>query len=527
MVRSLLPVNNIDTNWEAAMRTGEQYLKDLNDGRVVWVGDERIDNVATHPRTRAHAQRIARFYDMHHRPDMRDVTTFVDDSGQRRSMMWFPHGDAESLQRKRHYLETVIREFGAGSAPRTPCANNYGLITYHDDPRPWSEQSVGTGGRDLTVGIRQFLELVRDNDYNCCLAFIDPQLDRSKESSQLDSPALHIIDTRDDGIVVRGVKAVSTGVPFADYIHLGVFFRPGLPSEQVIYGAVPVNAPGVTVVCRESTGREDQPADHPLASAGDELDASILFDDVFIPWDRVFHIGNPQHAALYPQRIFDWVHYEALVRQMIRAELMIGLALLMTEHIGTYPLPPVQARLAHLVQFHQTIRAHVVASEVDGFVTPGGMYKPNVLLFDFGRAHYLENVSRMVNEVVDLAGRASLIFPTEGQWNNPELRPWLEPLQKGAVGQPHDRLRISRAIRDLFLSDWGDRISTFEQFNGTPLLSIRMLTMKRAELSPSGQVTVLARQVCGLDQPHDTAERETTYNAQAEYARRLDAAHVK
>nr|WP_272925040.1 4-hydroxyphenylacetate 3-hydroxylase C-terminal domain-containing protein [Streptomyces sp. SID8377] len=240
-----------------------------------------------------------------------------------------------------------------------------------------------------------------------------------------------------------------------------------------------------------------------------------------IPWDRVFHIGNPQHAALYPQRVFDWLHYQALVRQMVRAELMLGLTLLITEHIGTYQLPPVQARISQFAGFHQTLKAHVIACEEEGFTTPGGLYKPNVLMFDYGRAYYLENIARMVNEVIDLAGRASLIFPTEGQWQRPELRPWLEALQTGPAGRPHDRLKISRVIRDLFLSDWGDRISTFENFNGTPLLAIRTLTMKRAELSPSGPIADLARKLCGIDGA--TEEQDTAYTAQADYARRQDA----
>src|SRR3546814_9684987 len=100
----------------------------------------------------------------------------------------------------------------------------------------------------------------------------------------------------------------------------------------------------------------------------------------FIPWNRVFHLGNPKHAAMYPQRVFDWLQYQAVVRQMVRAELMVGLALLITEHIGTYQLPPVQVRLAQLVGFYQTMKAHVIASEDEGFNTPGGLYKPNILL---------------------------------------------------------------------------------------------------------------------------------------------------
>ena len=504
------------------LRTGKQYLETLDDGRVVWVGDEKIDNIATHPKTRDYAKRIADFYDLHHRPDLTDIMTFVDDDGERRSMMWFRHANKEELRRKRRYLETVIRELDGGAAPRTPDVNNYPLLTYVDDPEPWSEQALGTGGRDLVAGILQFWDLMVAGDLNAAPAFVDPQADRSREAAQAESPALRVVQTREDGIVVRGVKAIATGAPFADYIHIGVFFRPGIPSEQIIFGAVPVNTPGVTMVCRESTVKEGQHEEHPLAAKGDELDTVILFDDVFIPWNRVFHIGNPKHASLYPQRVFDWLHYQALVRQEVRAEVMLGLALLITEHVGTYQLPPVQARLAQLVGFHQTMRAHVIACEEDGFTTPGGLYKPSVLLFDFGRAHYIEHVPRMVNELIDLAGRSALIFPTEKQWNQPELRKWLEPLQTGPVGRPHDRLKISRVIRDMFLSDWGDRITVFENFNGTPLLAVRMLTMARAEMSPTGPMTELARKICGIESAVDD-ENNTGYAEQAVYARRQDA----
>ncbi|WIV56156.1 4-hydroxyphenylacetate 3-hydroxylase family protein [Amycolatopsis nalaikhensis] len=505
------------------LRTGKEYLDALDDGRVVWVGDEKVDNVATHPKTRDYAKRLADFYDLHHRDDLRDIMTFVDDDGERRSMMWFRHTTKDELKRKRRYLETVIRELDGGAVPRTPDVNNYVLVTYQDDPVPWSEQSQGTGGRDLTVGIQEFWDLMVEGDLNAAPAFVDPQTDRSRESAQAESPALRIVETREDGIVVRGVKAIATGAAFADYIHIGVFFRPGIPGEQVIFGAVPTNTPGVTLVCRESTVKEGQYEEHPLAARGDELDTTILFDDVFIPWNRVFHIGNPKHASLYPQRVFDWLHYQALVRQTIRAEVMVGLALLITEHVGTYQLPPVQARLAQLVGFHQTLRAHVLACEEDGFTTPGGLYKPSVLLFDFGRAYYLENVPRMVDELVDLAGRSSLIFPTEKQWNQPELRRWLEPLQTGPIGRPHDRLKISRVIRDLYLSDWGDRISVFENFNGTPLLAVRMLTMNRAEMAPSGPLTDLARKIAGIGPATPKDDGKTQYAGQANYARQQDA----
>ena len=245
-----------------------------------------------------------------------------------------------------------------------------------------------------------------------------------------------------------------------------------------------------------------------------------VFDHVFIPWKYVFHIGNPDHAKLYPQRVFDWLHYHALVRQMVRAELMAGLAILITEHIGTSRIPAVQTRVAKSVGFHQTMISHVVASEELGFHTPGGHYKPNILIYDFGRAFYLEHFSSMIYELLDLCSRSALMFPTAGQWNNANLGPWLEKLNTGPNGKPHDRVKIGRVIRDLYLSDWGGRLFMFKNFNGTPLMTIRSLTMQRAEFSAAGHYVQLARQVCGIEVKQNAA---TEYSTSASYARAQDA----
>src|SRR5712691_7318809 len=146
------------------LRTGAQYLEALNDGRDVWVGNEKIDNVATHPKTRDYARRIADFYDLHHREDLQDVMTFVDEDGVRRSMQWFGHRNKEEVRRKRKYHETIMREIGGTSFPRMPDTNNYTLLTYVDDPQPWEKSAVGAEGRGLANNIVEFFEFARNND---------------------------------------------------------------------------------------------------------------------------------------------------------------------------------------------------------------------------------------------------------------------------------------------------------------------------------------------------------------------------
>jgi len=501
------------------MRTGAQYLAALDDGRTVWVGNQKIDNVATHLATRDYAQRTAEFFDLHHRPELQDVLTFVDPRGVRRSMTWFHHRTKSELVRKRKYHEFIMKHFVAASLPRTPDVQNYILVTYIDDPEPWEKNAIGADGRGLADNIRTFYRHAMENDLVCAPHFIDPQVDRSDAGAHGTSPALRVVATNDEGIVVNGVKAIGTRSAFADFLHLGVFFRPGAKGDQVIYGVCPANQNGVTIVCRESVVAAD-PVEHPLAAQGDELDSTVLFDNVLIPWKYVFHIGNPEHAKLYPQRVFDWVHYHALVRQAVRAELLAGLAILMSEHLGTAKIEAVQARLARVIGFQQTTFAHVLAAEDKGFHTPGGLYKPDVQLFNWGRVYFLQHFGQMIDEVIDLCGRSAVIFPTEAQWNDPKMRPWLERLNTGATGEPYDRIKIARVIRDLYLTDWGGRLFMFENFNGTPLQTLLSLTMKRAEFTGAGPLAAFAREVCGLA----TAEgRATEYKATADYAKAQDA----
>jgi 4-hydroxyphenylacetate 3-monooxygenase/chlorophenol-4-monooxygenase component 2 len=114
-----------------------------------------------------------------------------------------------------------------------------------------------------------------------------------------------------------------------------------------------------------------------------------------------------------------------------------------------------------------------------------------------------------------------MLSPTEGQWEDSKLGPWLKRLSTGPSGQPHDRLKIGRIIRDLYLSDWGGRLFMFENFNGTPLMTIRALTMQRAEFSGAGDYAKFARTVCGIELKQ---EATTEYSAAAAYARAQDGA---
>lgn len=479
------------------IRSGADYLKALDDGRQVLVNGQRVDNVATHPLTRDYANTVASWYDAHHDPEYSDIMTFVDKDGVRRAKTWFLHKDKEELESRRIYHDTICRMFGRSFFGRMPDVNNAIFLTYIDDPQPWEENTIGYDASGFADNIRSFWAKMVDEDINLAPAVIDPPVDRSRPEAEAESPNCRVIEYRDDGIVIDGVKAVATGTIFADWIMVGVFWRPGMPEDQVMYLVMPVNTKGVTLLSRECLARpEVSEEEHPLIGQGDELDNSIVFDKVFVPREYIFHLGNPEHAHYYPQRLFDWLHWIDLLRFGVKTELMAGLALLVGDGSGLLKIPATASRIADIIRFRETIRAFRVAAEATGFTTPGGMYKPNNIQLDFGRAFYQEHSKDIINELIDLSGRSAIIQPAASDFG--EFGDLLDKMLRGAWNDGKQRLKVFRVIRDMFLSDWGDRGRMFDQFNGTPLNTIRMLTMHRTEFQPNGPMTAFAREVCGI-----------------------------
>lgn len=501
------------------IRTGQQYLESLRDGRRVYCDGELIRDVTAHPATRGYAQAIAEYYDLHHDPEHADTLTFVGEDGEPRALHWFLPRCKEDVARRRGYYEFWWRHFNGGMFTRPPCSMNVVMFAQVDDPQPWEDNSRFSDGRPLAQYIRdQWARLVRE-DLSISPMFIDVQYDRSRDDALAETPMLKLVDRNDEGIVVRGWKAIGTSIAFANELLIGNLWRPGQTPEQTVYALVPVAAEGLSLYCRPSKATPDaDPFDRPMATTGDELDGMAYFDDVFIPWERVQHVGNPDHAKWYPQRQFDWVHIETQIRHAVNAELMVGLALLVTQALGTNNQPVVQSQLADLVRFRETCRAFTIAAEETGFATPGGLYKPNNIYVDFGRAHYLENNGKMVETLIDFCGRGVILSPSKADFDDPYIGPKLEQALRGPGISARDRTKIFKLIHERFLSEWGSRHEMFEKFNGTPLYLIKLLTMQRTEYQVDGPLTQLARDSLGLGSLSEIAERAAEAESRSHYA---------
>lgn len=500
------------------MRTGAEYLESLRDGRNVIIDGERIEDVTKHPLTRGYAAQAARFYDLHHEPENQASLTFVDEDGTRRPVGWLYPRNQHDLERRRDYANQVIRSFGGGAFGRLPQSNNGNWYAFVDDTTPWAELSKDTPATvDLARNIIADFEANRDADLWTVPLLNDVQRDRSDPSVAARNPMLRVKERNDEGIVVAGWKGVSTAVIFADTILLGNIVKPGTEPEHIIWASVPVNHPNVTHVGRRSNATPAESAfERPLSSLGDELDSMAYFDDVFIPWEHIYHLGNVDHSRLYAQRTFDFEHADTLHHMIVNAELMTGLAVLVAQSTGTAQHPVVGSDIADLVRFHETLRAFSIASEATAFVTPRGLCKPNNIFYDFGRAHYLENVGRLTEKLVEMCGRSAVLSPSEKDFEVPEIGTRLLEMFHGTTLSAHDKVRLFKFVQDRFLSDWAGRFRSFERFQGTPLFLIKLLTMQRISTDPGGSITELAREAIGLGTTDEmtaraVAEREELF----------------
>jgi 4-hydroxyphenylacetate 3-monooxygenase len=274
-------------------RTGRDYLKGLQEqDREIWLGGERVRDVTTHPGLRNGAQAIAALYDMQHDPALRDAMTYVSPTrGEPIGLSFIIPRTRPELEARRgmmlHWARTTCGMMG-----RSPDFMNVtfaawaGAADYFAQNRP-----------EFGANIRRYYEHIREKDLTLTHALINLQRSRTVSGAfnLQEGTALQAVRETDAGVVVRGARILATLGPLADEIAV---YSPRLArltethSPFALNFAIPCGTPGLRFVCRESFDLGRSHFDHPLGSRFEEMDCLAVFDDVLVPWERVFLLGD-------------------------------------------------------------------------------------------------------------------------------------------------------------------------------------------------------------------------------------------
>lgn len=455
------------------IRTGAQYIEALKSRNPeVWLSGKKVENIFEEPVFQQPILQIAKLYDLQHDAKYQeDITHICDETGERISNSFLVPKNYQDLQARRRTFEEFAKAT-FGLMGRTPDFLNVVVTSMASNSEFLDKYNLEWG-----KNIRSYFKYIRANDLFLTHAIINPQNDRSKSSHEQQDMFTHLgaVKETPDGLIVRGAKMLATLAPITDEVIVYSFpgFKPG-DERYALAFALPLDTPGLRIICREAMQDGKRSVyDHPLASRFEEMDAVLVFNDVLVPWDRVFLYNNVEAAnLLYPKTgIAQQPAHQSGVRGLIKLQFATEVACKIADSIGVDTYLNVQNDLGELVQSVESIRALLRISEYEHELTATGEVMPAYAPLETIRGLLPKMYPRAI-EVIQIIGAGGLLMsPTDADFENPDLREDLEKYYLGREGvSAEERVHLFKLAWDLCGEAFGQRVLQYERYyTGDPL----------------------------------------------------------
>jgi 4-hydroxyphenylacetate 3-monooxygenase len=456
-----------------AARTGSEFLQRLSAARVhVEIGGETLTGgLATHPAFRNVVNSYADLYDMQHDPAYRDILTYPSPtSGEPVATSFLTPRTPEDLV-KRTQAFKLWADRSLGMLGRTPDYLNSALMALaaaHD----WFSQANPAFGEN----IQRYTQIVREEDLLCTHTLVPPQANRAVAASQQARGALmaHVVREDDNGVVIRGARLLATIGPFADELLVfpSTVLRNSPEDKPYSFAcAIPNDASGLRYLAREPLDYGRSRHDHPLGSRFEESDAVVVFDDVHVPYERVFALGDPELCNGFYTQTSAVVHmtHQVLARTTAKTEYILGLVSLLTEAIGIEQFQHVQADVAEVITTLETLRALARAAEADAAPNFCGVLTPAWPPLNTARNLYPKLYQRFPEILRKFGASGLMATPTYADVTGPAAADIETYLQSATLGGA-DRVRLFRLVWDTCISAFSGRQALYEYyFFGDPV----------------------------------------------------------
>ena len=419
------------------LKRPEDYVASLNDGRVTYWDGESIADITKHPRFRVPIALTAKDYE-YDDPKLGALRRYkAEDGSDAHRIYQIPRTEADLAKRVELLMHTSIGTAVSGVY--------MALMSVKDQ--------VALVNPRYAENIERMYRYCRDNDLRAAEVITDPKGDRKRRAHEQDDPDLYvrIVERRNDGIVVRGAKLHITA---ASVIHeLVVMPTKGMRQDENAYAvsfSIPVNTKGVSIINRNFAPVELNEFDYPASAHHSMPEGFVVFDDVFVPWDRVFLAGEVQLASKLAQSLGLWERTGGVIAAVEQSELFVGLAQLVTEMQGKENDAVAQASIAELITYAQMLKMSLDYACSHYEKTETGMVYPNTLAINAAKYYYAANYHQTVRYLHDLSGGLVMTLPSEADLRNPEsgkfIRKYLYTKKTVDVEQ---RMRVYNLIRDM------------------------------------------------------------------------------
>jgi 4-hydroxybutyryl-CoA dehydratase/vinylacetyl-CoA-Delta-isomerase len=434
-----------------AVRTAEQYLKSLKDGRVVYSLGERVKDVTEHPFLKICANWCAAYYVLAQDPNYRDLFTAKNEEGELVSFNFLPIKTQQDLLRRRDTVLALARMcFGKPSGAQFTGVDGLNALTVV------SKRVDKECGTNYAENVENYRKYMQKSDLTIALGMTDVKGDRSLRPSQQKPHQdyyVRIVDERPDGIIVRGAKAHISHAPCNNEILV-------LPcramreddKDYAVSFAIPANTKNVTMISSEPDVKEPGNFfDYPIGASIYLADCLLVFDDVFVPNDRIFLKREWPFAGQVAYMFGNFHRLSAESYKAIELEYLSGAAALMAEYNGIERASHVVEKLTWLTMYTETVRIlgqaaceHCVSEPDSDLVYPNPMYA------NIAKYFFADNFHQATKILQDIGGGIIGTLPSSKDFFNQDTRDLIGKYLGGKAGIPTEhRIRLIRLIRDL------------------------------------------------------------------------------
>ena len=452
-----------DTATGGGARRGHQVLQRLRERPpAIWYRGEQVKDVTAHPALKGGVETLAKLYDLQW--EKADVCLYDSPATgkkvARSFMMPKTHEELASISR----AMKVWEDYTFGMMGRVPDYINRAMTGYAAGA-PFLAAADPRFGANAV----RYYEYLRENDLCLTHTLIPPQANRAVSLAKQADPflAARVKEETGAGIVIRGCRMLAT-LPISDEIMVfpSTVLKGAEEDAPYAFGfSIPNDTPGLRFICRESVDYGRSHFDHPLGSRFEEMDAVVVFDDVFVPWESVFLYRDIKRCNEAYARTGAIVHmtHQVVVKNIAKSEFLLGLASLLVSTIGAEIFQHIQEKLAEIWVNLETMKAFLRAAEADARLDEWGVMRPAWDPLDAARNLFPRLYPRMV-EIIQQIGASGLVaMPTEQDLKGP-LSEDIKKYYQAARAEAFDRIPLFRLAWDASLSAFGSRQVLYERF---------------------------------------------------------------
>lgn len=447
-------------------RSGDDYIRGLRDGRMVFCGGERVADVTAHPAFAAAVRTVAGLYDLARDPAHRELMTYPSPrDGRPVNRAWLVPRAREDLAARRRAIK-VWADASYGFLGRSPDHVASFFAGFAGSPEFYAR-----GGKHFADNLLRFAAKAADEDLYVSYVIVHPTVDRSKPAHQQAEPYLYAgaAAERENGIVLRGAQMLGTGSVMSDYVLVTVILplKPG-DEDYAISCVVPNGASGLKLYPRRPYALGATSLfDYPLSSRFDETDSLVVFDDVFVPWEDVFIYKNIELTA--GQFSVTAAHVlgntQSHIRSWAKLQFLVGLIKRCMDLSGRSANPETLAQLGDLATRVSLVEGMILGAEAAAEPDRFGVMRPKDSLLYASQVFQQAMYPALVNQMRGLMGGSVIQLPaTAEELRQPESAADMERYVRWPRGSGRERIRLLKLLWDALGSEFGSRHLQYEMF---------------------------------------------------------------